>query len=74
MVLLFPQQLQDEVPQLDLSGARARLRLVGPIREGKPWGTQERGEGVLKLDVHEQRQIQSKDVHDKKKPGFTPAL
>lgn len=32
MVLLLPQQLQDEVPQLDLSGTRTRLRLVGPVR------------------------------------------
>lgn len=43
MVLLFPQQLQDEVPQLDLSGARARLGLVGPVWEGEPWA--ERGAG-----------------------------
>ena len=39
MVLLLPQQLQDEVPQLDLSGARAGLGLVGPLREGEPWVT-----------------------------------
>ena len=37
VVLLLPQQLQDEVPQLDLPGAGARLRLVGPVWEGKPW-------------------------------------
>lgn len=37
MVLLFPEQLQNEVPQLDLPGARARLWLVGPLWEGKPW-------------------------------------
>lgn len=44
LVLLLPQQLQDEVPQLDLPRARGRLRLVGPIREGKPWG-QRQGSG-----------------------------
>ena len=37
LVFLFPQQLQDKVPQLDLPGAGGRLRLVGPIREGKAW-------------------------------------
>lgn len=42
--LLLLQQLQDEVPQLDLPRARGRLRLVGPIREGKPWG-QRQGSG-----------------------------
>lgn len=42
MVLLFPEQLQNEVPQLDLPGARARLWLVGPLWEGKPWGERER--------------------------------
>lgn len=36
MVLLLPEQLQDEMPELDLSGARARLWLVRPFREGKP--------------------------------------
>lgn len=36
VVLLLPQQLQDEVPELDLSGARTRLRLVRPVWEGKP--------------------------------------
>lgn len=38
MVLLLPQQLQDEAPELDLSRAGARLGLVGPVGEGKPWG------------------------------------
>ena len=38
LVLLLLQQLQDKVPQLDLPRAGGRLRLVGPIREGKPWG------------------------------------
>lgn len=37
LVFLLPQQLQDKVPQLDLPGARGRLRLVGPVREGKAW-------------------------------------
>lgn len=36
MVLFFPEQLQDEVPQLDLSGPGARLRLVSPFWEGDP--------------------------------------
>ena len=39
--LLLLQQLQDEVPQLDLPGARGRLGLVGPVGEGQAWG----GEG-----------------------------
>ena len=38
LVLLFLQQLQDEVPQLDLPGAGARLGLVGPVWEGDAWG------------------------------------
>lgn len=37
VVFFFPQQLQDEVPQLDLSGAWTWLRLVGPFGEDKPW-------------------------------------
>ena len=41
VVLLLPQQLQDEVPQLDLSRAGARLGLVGPVWEGEPWGGEE---------------------------------
>lgn len=36
MVLLLPQQLQDKVPQLDLSGAWTRLGLIGPVWERKP--------------------------------------
>ena len=36
MIFFFPQQLQDEVPQLDLPGPGARLRLVSPVWEGKP--------------------------------------
>lgn len=36
VVLLFSKQFQDEVPQLDLPGARARLGLVRPIWKGKP--------------------------------------
>ena len=39
--LLLLQQLQDEVPQLDLPGARGRLGFVGPVGEGQAWG----GEG-----------------------------
>lgn len=38
VVLLFPQELQDEMPELDLPGAWAGLWLVGPLGEGKPWG------------------------------------
>ena len=38
VVFLFLQQLQDEVPQLDLPGAGARLGLVGPVWEGDAWG------------------------------------
>ena len=47
MVLLLPQQLQDEVPQLDLPRAGARLRFVGPVWKGKPWGGEggDQGEG-----------------------------
>lgn len=37
LILLLLQQLQDEVPQLDLSGPRARLWLVRPFWEGEPW-------------------------------------
>lgn len=36
VVFFFPQQLQDEVPQLDLPGSGAGLGLVGPFRKGKP--------------------------------------
>lgn len=35
--LLLLQQLQDEVPQLDLPGARGRLGLVGPVRKLIPF-------------------------------------
>ena len=35
--LLFLQQLQDEVPQLDLPGARGRLCFIGPVRELIPF-------------------------------------
>lgn len=44
MIFFFPEQLQDEVPQLDLSGPRARLGLVGPVREGEPWAEGSRTE------------------------------
>lgn len=44
LVLLLLQQLQDEVPQLDLSGPGARLGLVGPVREGEPWAEGSRTE------------------------------
>jgi len=37
LILLLLQQLQDEVPQLDLPRAGTRLGLVGPVREGEPW-------------------------------------
>lgn len=36
MILFFPEEFQDEVPQLDLPGPRARLRLVSPVWECKP--------------------------------------
>lgn len=36
MILLFPEQFQDEVPQLDLPGPGARLGLVSPFWEGEP--------------------------------------
>lgn len=55
VVLLFPQQLQDEVPQLDLSGARARLRLVGPIRKGKPWGGRTGEKGASERNDHQRQ-------------------
>lgn len=42
LVLLLLQQLQDEVPQLDLPRTGAWLRLVGPIWEGKPCGQTKR--------------------------------
>lgn len=35
--LTAPQKLQQEVPQLDLSGARRPGRLVGPVREEHCW-------------------------------------
>lgn len=41
MILLFPEQLQDEVPKLDLSGPGAWLWLVSPFWKGKPWMDQE---------------------------------
>ena len=43
LVLLLLQQLQDKVPQLDLPRAGGGLGLVGPIREGKPWGQEAGG-------------------------------
>ena len=45
MVLLLPQQLQDEVPQLDLPGPGARLGLVGPVWEGETWVGEAEREG-----------------------------
>lgn len=41
--LFLLQQLQDEVPQLDLPGAWRRLGFVGPIWEGQTWGGRVRG-------------------------------
>lgn len=38
LVFLLLQQLQDEVPQLDLPGAWAWLWLIGPVWEGDAWG------------------------------------
>lgn len=35
--LFLLQQLQDEVPQLDLPGARGRLCFIGPIRKLIPF-------------------------------------
>lgn len=40
--LASPQQLQQEVPQLDLSGARRPGRLVGPVREQHCWRDERR--------------------------------
>lgn len=37
LILLLLQQLQNEVPELDLSGAGARLGLVGPVWKSEPW-------------------------------------
>jgi len=37
VILFFPEQLQDEVPQLDLSGPGARLWLVSPLWESDPY-------------------------------------
>lgn len=36
LILFLLQQLQNEVPQLDLSGSGARFWLVGPVWEGEP--------------------------------------
>lgn len=47
MILFLPEQLQDEVPQLDLPGPGARLRLVSPVWECKPCNRENKeSEGV----------------------------
>lgn len=48
MILFFPEQLQDKVPELDLPGPRARLGLVGPFWEGDPCEKRDkRAEGLV---------------------------
>lgn len=47
MILLFPEQLQNEVPQLDLSGTGARLGLVSPFWEGEPCNREIKRVGAL---------------------------
>lgn len=43
--LLLLQQLQDEVPELDLAGARAGFGLVRPVREMIAWQTKKQSLG-----------------------------
>lgn len=54
MILLLPEQLQDEVPKLDLSGPGARLWLVSPFWKGKPWMDQE-SNGLVGCDLNSSR-------------------
>lgn len=50
--LLLLQQLQDEVPQLDLPGARGRLSLVGPVRKLIPFNVKRARCGSQELGSH----------------------